>query len=124
MYIPHELIRQALSELSGIHPFFGVTYLVCKQGNLPVGSMTTFPINKAEEDFLRLYYKPDMKSDWYFQPFKTSSREGGWVSKKYPSSGSQKTRTMGRLAGAFLHERKTCGVGKATTSRFCVRNST
>jgi predicted ATPase len=107
MYVPHELIRQALSELDDIHPFFGLTYLVCKQGNLPVGAMTKFPINKAEKEFLHLYYKPDLKSEWYFQPFNTSSREGGWVSKKYPSSGSQKTRTMGRLAGAFLHERDT-----------------
>lgn len=107
MFLPHELIRQSLSQLSGIHPFFGVTFLVCKQAELPVGTMTTFSINNAEKDFLRLYYKPDLKSEWYFQPFKTSSREEGWVSKKYPSSGSQKTRTMGRLAGAFLHERNT-----------------
>jgi len=107
MYLPHELIRRALSELSDVHPFFGLTYLVCKQGNLPVGTMTRFPINRAEEEFLHLYYKPDLKSKFYFQPFRTSSRAGRWLSRKYPFSGSQKTRTTGRLAAAFLHERNT-----------------
>jgi hypothetical protein len=107
MYIPVQIIRQALSELSQIHPFFGITYLVCKQGNLPVGSMTNFPINRAEEEFLTLRYKPDLKSTFYFQPFKTSSRAGRWLSHKYPFSGSQKTRTTGRLAAAFLHKRNT-----------------
>lgn len=107
MYLPPEVIRQALSELSDIHPFFGITYLVCKKEQLPVGRMINFPINKAEEEFLRRYYKPDLQSSFYFQPFRTSSRIGRWLSHKYPSSGSQSTRTRGQLAGAFLHRRNT-----------------
>jgi|SRR5579864_1312734 len=107
MYLPPELIRQALSGLKGIHPFFGITYLVCKKGQLPVGKMTNFPINKAEEEFLRLHYKPDLKSSYYFQPFRTSSLQGPWLSHKYPYSGSQKTRTSGELSKAFLHKRAT-----------------
>lgn len=107
MYLPGELIRRALSELSGIHPFFGITYLVCKSGELPVGKMISFPINKAEEEFLHQHYKPDLKSSYYFQPFRTSSLQGRWLSHKYPSSGSQKTRTSGELSKAFLHKRAT-----------------
>lgn len=107
MYISFELIRRALSELSEIHPFFGITYLVCKQTQIPVGTMTNFSINNAEEDFLHAYYKPDLKSSFYFSPFRTSSRIGRWLSHKYPSSGSQSTRTRGQLAAAFLHKRDT-----------------
>src|SRR6266567_7002201 len=107
MFLPLELVRRALSELTELHPFFGITYLVCKRGELPVGSKTSFAINKEEEDFMRVHYRPEMKSKFYFQPFRTSSRVGRWLSHKYPSSGSQKTRTSGPLAGAFLHERKT-----------------
>lgn len=107
MFFPLQLVRRALSELSDIHPFFGITFLVCKRGELPVGSMTSFPINREEEDFLRLHYKPDIKSSFYFQPFRTSSRAGRWLSHKYPSSGSQSTRTRGQLAAAFLHKRNT-----------------
>jgi hypothetical protein len=107
MYVPHELIRRALTELSGIHPFFGMDYLVFKQGEILIGAKTTFPINRNLEEFLRLHYKPDLKSKFYFQPFKTSSRVGRWLSYKYPFSGAQKTRTSGRLAAAFLHDRNT-----------------
>src|SRR5437660_37052 len=107
MYLPPELIRQALTELSDIHPFFGITYLVCKQLQLPVGSMINVPINRAEEGFLQTYYRPDLRSAFYFQPFRTSSRSGRWLSHKYPSSGSQKTRTSGELSKAFLHKRNT-----------------
>lgn len=107
MYLSSELIRQALSGLSDIHPFFGITYLVCKKDELPVGKMINFPINKAEEGFLRQHYKPDLKSSYYFQPFRTSSRQGPWLSNKYPYSGSQKTRTSGELSKAFLHKRAT-----------------
>lgn len=107
MYIPLGLIRRALTELSDLHPFFGITYLVCKKGQLPVGRKKSFPINKAEEEFLQVHYKPDLKSSFYFQPFRTSSRIGQWLSHKYPSSGSQSTRTRGQLAAAFLHDRGT-----------------
>ena len=72
MYIPRELIRQALSELSDIHPFFGMDFLVFKQGKIPVGTKTDFPINRNLEEFLTQYYKPDLKSKFYYQPFKTS----------------------------------------------------
>lgn len=107
MYLPHELIRRSLSELSAIHPFFGLDFLVFKQGEIPIGTKTNFPINSRLKEFMTLYYKPDLKSTRYFQPFKTSSREGPWVTWKYPFSGAQKTRTSGRLAAAFLHDRNT-----------------
>src|SRR5271170_4445319 len=107
MYLPHELIRQSLSELSDIHPFFGMDFLVFKQGEIPIGTKTNFPINSSLKKFMALHYKPDLKSKWYFQPLKTSSRTGRWLSWKYPFSGAQKTRTSGRLAAAFLHDRNT-----------------
>lgn len=105
MYLRREVVFQALERLSNVHPFFGITFLVCKQHKLPVGNMRAFAINNAEGQFLNEYYHPDLKSKYFFQPFRTSS--GRWLSPKYPSSGSQKNRTHGDLAAAFLHERKT-----------------
>lgn len=96
---------RALDRLGVLHPFFGITFLVCKKRKLPVGRMVSLPINNAEEQFLRNYYHPDLKSKFFFQPFRTSSRLGRWLSPKYPSSGSQSTRTRGQLAAAFLHKR-------------------
>ncbi len=107
MYLRVEVIRQAIDELHSLHPFFGITYLVCKKAQLPVGDTVSFAINREEQDFLQEHYKPDPKSKFFFQPFRTSSRVGRWLSPKYPYSGSQSTRTRGHLAKAFIHARNT-----------------
>jgi hypothetical protein len=105
MYLRQELVMQAVGRLGTFHPFFGITFLVCKQANLPVGRKVSIPINNAEDQFLHEHYHPDPNSKFFFQPFRTSL--GRWLSPKYPSSGSQKTRTAGHFAAAFLHERGT-----------------
>jgi hypothetical protein len=107
MYLAFSLVQESLARLRAYHPFFGITFLVCKQGELPVGRTVHFPINAKEEEFLRTHYKPELKSKHYFTPFKSSARQGRWLSPKYPSSGSQKTRTHGDLADAFMHKRDT-----------------
>lgn len=107
MYFDIETVKTAVTRLGKFHPFFGITFLVCKKANLPVGQQMHFGVNAAEEDFLRKYYKPDVASDYYYQPFRTSSRTGGWLARKYPYSGSQSTRTRGQLAAAFIHNLNT-----------------
>jgi len=107
VYLTIETIRRAIDELKRVHPFFGITYLVCKKARLPIGRAEHFPIGKEEENWLKKYYKPDPGSKYYFHPFKTSGATGGWVSAKYPYSGSQKTRTQSDLAQAFDHKRGT-----------------
>lgn len=107
MYLRREIILKALKRLDVLHPFFGITFLVCKKESLPVGRKTSFSINSAEEHFLFQHYHPDLKSKYFFQPFRTSNRQERWLSPKYPSSGSQSTRTRGHLSTAFLHERNT-----------------
>jgi hypothetical protein len=106
MFIDIQIVKRSLEHLS-FHPFFGITFLVCKKACLPVGKSTSFEINTEEETFLKTHFKPDISSKYYFQPFKTSSRVGPWVSAKYPSSGSQKSRTSGDLKEAFIHEKDT-----------------
>jgi hypothetical protein len=105
MYLTLAKIQNSLSYLGNLHPFFGITYLVCKKGQLPIGRSKHFPINREEADFLTKYYKPDVTSKFYFQPFRTSA--GRWLSPKYPSSGSQSTRTRGDFEKAFIHEKNT-----------------
>ena len=102
-YFSIDLVRRAISELGAIHPFYGITFLVCKKSKLPVGRAREFGgINKAETTFMNQFYKPDPRSAWYFQPLHTSKPDR-WLSPKYASSGSQKTRTAGQLAAAFIH---------------------
>jgi hypothetical protein len=106
MYLRPMIVRQAIDQLAHLHPFFGITFLVCKKGKLPIGSSQPFPINNAEDEFLLQYYRPNLGSKFYFQPFKTS-QGGRWLSQRYPSTGSQKTRTAGLLSTAFIHKRAT-----------------
>jgi len=107
MYIAFNRVEECLERLRPFHPFFGQSFLVCKAGKLPIGRAISFPINSKEEEFFRKYYKPDPRSKHFFTPFRTSSRAGRWLSSKYASSGSQKTRTQGDLAKAFIHTRGT-----------------
>jgi hypothetical protein len=82
MYFNIETVKTSAHRLGSFHPFFGITFLVCKKEKLPVGKSVPFGINAAEEEFLRAHYKPDISSDFFYQPFRTSSRSGGWLSRK------------------------------------------
>lgn len=103
MYLSTEVVRKAIDELRLFHPFFGITFLVCKHLQIPVGKPAHVPINDAEKQFLERFYKPDFSSKHYFQPFRTSADR--WLSPKYAASGSQSNRTRGDLASAFIHEK-------------------
>jgi len=106
-YLHEDAVRRAVAELQHIHPFFGITFLACKRAELDVGTLERFAIAREEEKFLLECYHPNQRSKFYFQPFRTSDSGNRWLSAKYPSSGSQKTRTSGLLASAFLHIRGT-----------------
>jgi predicted ATPase len=107
MFIDFKIVQRSLEHLRSFHAFFGITFLVCKKAQLPVGKSTPFGINAAEDAFLKTHYKPDIASKHFFQPFRTSSRVGRWLSPKYPFSGSQSTRTRGDFEKAFIHKKNT-----------------
>jgi hypothetical protein len=107
MYFRQEVVLEALKHLDQVHPFFGIGFLVCKQNKLPTGRMIPFRFGHEEEQFLREYYRPNLNSKYYFQPFRTSNSAARWLQPKYPHAGSQSTRTRGDIADAFLHEKKT-----------------
>jgi hypothetical protein len=107
MFLTLEIIKESLKSLEKIHPFFGMTFLVCKINDLPVGKTTSFPINNLETEFLREYFKPSEKSEKFYQVFKSSKPQERWLNSDYASSSLQSIRTRGDLAKPFIHERKT-----------------
>jgi hypothetical protein len=107
MYLRPEIVAEAVPKLENLHIFFGNTFLVCKKKQLPVGKTVKLPINNEEEAFLTTYYKPYKHSGYFFTPFKTSSLKGRWLHPRYPSTGSQSTRTRGIFQDAFIHPRNT-----------------
>lgn len=107
MYISLEQIKISLDNLERIHPFFGIVFLVCKLGQLPIGKTTVFPINQREKDFLDAHYKPLRSSQYYYRVFRPSDKSKRWVASKYASSTLQSTRTRGEFEDAFMHEKGT-----------------
>lgn len=107
MFLRLEQINKSIISLESAHPFFGITFLVCKTVKLPVGSAIEFPINAEEKKFLDRYYKPDSSSEWYYRIFRVSNKSQRWLRPTHASSGSQTTRTKGDFAGAFIHTKGT-----------------
>jgi len=105
MYISLDQVKQSLEVLESFHPFFGITFLVCKLKNLPVGSTVEFPADAEEREFMEKYYKPDKSSTFYYRVFRPSDKAKQWLAEDYPSSGSQSVRTRGGFSEAFIHER-------------------
>ncbi len=66
MYISNELLVVALKDLESLHPFYGITYLVCKKDKLPIGKAIEYSINAHETEFLNKYYKPIQKTEKIF----------------------------------------------------------
>jgi len=106
MFFTCEQIATSVAELTHVHPFHGITFLVCKKAKLPIGDKIVFPIDSATDSFLRQYHRIDPGSDWFYQPFKSSDTSKKWVRPDYSAKGLQSvnTRTFGN---AFLHDRNT-----------------
>ena len=104
MFIAQRMIEEALKTLESVHPFFGVTFLVCKEGELPVGHLIPFPINRKEEEFLKEYYRPEPRSASFYRPFRVSDKRKYWLRSDYAWKGSQAIRTQ-TFVSAFLHEK-------------------
>lgn len=104
MYITDSSLIYSLIQLKDLHPFFGITFLVFKKGDLPVEHSVDFSISQDETIFLNEYFKPELNSDYYFRAFRLSDKSKFWLRKDYPTSGSQKLRTVGKFAEALFHE--------------------
>ena len=101
MFLSIEQIEKSLHDLTSVHPFFTVTFLVCKENVLPVGRAIEFRINALEKDFLEKYYNPADESEYYYKVSRVNDKSH-WIRSDYPYKGSQKTRTT-TFKDAFVH---------------------
>lgn len=107
MFISIKTLKKALDKIVGFHMFYGTTFLVFKKGELPVGTTKSFAIDTEERKFLDQYYKPKRSSSWYYRPMRPTQRDRFWLNSRYAGSGSQSTRTRGKIAAALIHESNT-----------------
>lgn len=104
MFISNDLLQEALDNLVGVHPFYGITFLVCKKVALPIGKVKSLPISAEETSFLDQYYRPDKSSEYFYRVFRPSVKKQHWVErKKYASSTLQAIRTQTIFSNAFIH---------------------
>ena len=104
MYLSTQLIRRSIEELKRIHPFHGITFLVCKRKELPIGDSIHFPMNTLTREHMDIHHKLDPHSTFYFQPFQSTQSTKHWLKHDYPSSGLQAINTQ-TFGAAFLHDR-------------------
>lgn len=102
MFLSKSQIIKALESLEQIHPFYIITFLVCKKNNLPIGYEEEFGINKTEKDFLEQHFKPVKDSKQYYRISRVGPKGKKWIDDKYASSTLQSIRTR-TFKNAFLH---------------------
>ena len=118
MYLSIRCIRTAMANLRAVHPFFGITFLSCKANNLPVGEEEQdYQMDQKTKQFMDEHHRLDPDSKYYYQPYKSNSKETYWVRHDYASSGLQAINTQ-TFISAFLHSSsKTWGWKKDYVAR-------
>ena len=97
-------IEEAIRNLEPYNAFFGVTFLVLKKSDVPIGSRKRLLLNAETKKFLEEYYRVHPKSEYYFRVFRPSDKTKDWVARDYASKGLQSTNTR-TFRDAFLHEK-------------------
>lgn len=103
MFFTAKQIANSITALADVHPFHGITFLVCKKEKLPVGETIEFALDAKTASFLRQYHRINPMSKWFFQPFRSVKK---WVRPDYSAKGLQAINTQ-TFGTAFLHERNT-----------------
>jgi len=102
MYISQEQIRFSLLKLHTVHPFFGMSFLVFKKEELPIGSTVNLNFTQVAKNILEKYYRASLNYKGYYSPFHTSDPENRWVKPRYPSTSLQRI-TKDTFKDALLH---------------------
>lgn len=106
MRLSADAVSAAINHLRDTcHPFLGITFLASKAAQIPVGETKTVSLDGLTREHLREFHRLDEDSEFYFQPFKTTSGDKFWVDARYPSSGLQAINTQ-TFSDAFIHPPK------------------
>ena len=103
-YISSVQIEEALRDLQLYNAFFGVTFLVLKKANVPIGSKKRLSLDTENRNFLEMHYKVHPKSKYFFRVFRQNNKTQDWVKPDYASSGLQAINTQ-TFRDALLHEK-------------------
>ncbi len=120
MYLTPKLLEWAIKSLgNNCHPFLGITFLVCKKEELPVGEQVDLKLDSRTKYHLLNHHSLDLNSAYYFQPFKSNKF---WIAASYPSSGLQ-TINAQTFGSAFIHSKNTTRWGFSSDYVSIIRNT-
>jgi hypothetical protein len=104
MYLCTKTIVDAIARLKSVDHFYGITYLACKEKELPVGTSKELSMDNLTKEFMDRVHRIHPTSQYYFQPYESNARSNRWVAPRYPSTGLQFTNTRG-FSEAFIHSK-------------------
>jgi hypothetical protein len=102
MYLSTKTIADSIERLKSVNPFYGITYLACKEGRLPVATSKELSMDNLTKEFMDRIHRIYPTSRQYFQPYESNTRNKLWVAPRYPSTGLQSINTRG-FSDAFIH---------------------
>jgi hypothetical protein len=83
MFLSISQIELSLKRLEGLHPFFGMSFLVFKRSGIPIGQATEMVFAREAADLLNEYYKPSSGYEGYYTPFQPSKNKSHWLGEEY-----------------------------------------
>ncbi|MDR1179770.1 MAG: ATP-binding protein [Spirochaetales bacterium] len=97
-------IADSIERLKSVNPFYGITYLACKEGRLPIGTSKELSMDNLAKEFMARVHRIHPTSQQYFQPYGSNTPGKRWVTPRYPSTGLQSINTRG-FSSAFIHSK-------------------
>jgi hypothetical protein len=102
MFLATKTIVDSIERLKNINPFYGITYLACKENNLPVGTVKELSLDNLTKAFMDKVHRIHPSSKYYFQPYESRLRDKRWVVARYPSTGLQSIKSKD-FPDVFIH---------------------
>jgi len=93
MYVSIGQLGLSLERLEGLHPFFGMSFLLFKRSGMPIGKTTEMVFARVAAEFLDEFYKPSSQYEGYYTPFQPSKKKSRWLSQEYNHKSLQRITT-------------------------------
>lgn len=106
MFLSLAQITHSLQKLSGLHPFFGISFLAFKEESIPIGSTTEIVFSQIADNILVKHYRAARSFQGFYIPFSTSDTSNRWRRPRYGSTSLQRI-TTDTFGDALLHSKKT-----------------
>ena len=101
-YFSFDQINESLRLLEDYNTFFGITFLVAKLNQLPIGKTKKLHLDAETDQFLKKYYRLNPSSQWFFRVFRQNDRSSDWLRPDYAGKGLQSVNTRS-FHSAFNH---------------------